>query len=679
MKNKLVWTKMTMGVAYYPEHWDKSLWRDDLRRMLRAGISTIRIAEFAWNLIEPQEGVFTFKFFDEYLDLCSEEKMNIIFCTPSATPPAWLTNKYPEVLNATKDGVLYRHGGRRHYNYNSKIYQMFVARIVEKEAAHYASHPAIIGWQIDNELNCEISEFYSDADSAAFRSWAKEKYQSLDRLNQAWGTTFWNQTYTNWNEIYCPRRTNERGSNPHMHLDYYRFVSDSARRFCLMQSNILRKYIKEQDFITTNGKFWNLDNHNMKKESLDVYTYDCYPNFAQALDTSRHANLDDRHWSKHLTEVRSINPHFGIMEQQSGAGGWATRMLQPNPRPGQLKLWAMQSVAHGADYISFFRWRTCTFGTEIYWYGILDHDNRDNRKLAEVTDFFRDFKKLDPLCGSDYVASFALLKDYDNEWDTNTDIWHEKVTVASDEAIFLASELNHTPYNMLYLQPDTTVNDLARYPVIFYPHPSLINEERVALLTAYVQQGGTLVLGCRSGHKDMNGKCLMLPQPGLLQALTGTDIHESTFPSPFEEPIFATFDSVPMETPIFNDLLTPLGDTKVLASYANSYFSGAAALTEHAVGAGKVLHFGSTFSQKNVKQLLTYLGILEPFQDLIQAPPEVQVIMREKDGQKYLFALNYKSEPKEIILKKPMHSLFSDTTISGTYMLQKYESIVLRV
>ena len=171
----------------------------------------------------------------------------------------------------------------------------------------------------------------------------------------------------------------------------------------------------------------------------------------------------------------------------------------------------------------------------------------------------------------------------------------------------------------------------------------------------------------------------MLPQPGLLQALTGTDIHESTFPSPFEEPIFATFDSVPMETPIFNDLLTPLGDTKVLASYANSYFSGAAALTEHAVGAGKGLHFGSTFSQKNVKQLLTYLGILEPFQDLIQAPPEVQVIMREKDGQKYLFALNYKSEPKEIILKKPMHSLFSDTTISGTYMLQKYESIVLRV
>ncbi len=670
------WKEMTMGVAYYPEHWDKTLWRDDLQRMLNTGITTIRIAEFAWNLVEPREGEFTFDFWDEYLDLCEEMGMHVIFCTPSATPPAWLTEKYPEVLNANLEGVLYRHGGRRHYNYNSKIYQMFVSRIVEKEAEHYAKHPAIVGWQIDNEINCEISNFYSEADSLAFRIWAKEKYQTLDALNKAWGTVFWNQTYTDWNEIHVPRMTNYQGSNPHMHLDYYRFISDSARKFCLMQAEIIRKYRKEGDFITTNGKFWNLDNHAMKDESLDVYTYDCYPNFAQALETGRHANLNDRHWSKHLIEVRSINPHFGIMEQQSGAGGWATRMHQPNPRPGQLKLWAMQCVAQGADYISFFRWRTCTFGTEIYWYGILDHDNRDNRKIKEVKDFYDDFKKLDPVCGAENVASFALLKDYDNEWDTNTDTWHADVTGASEEEIFIASELNHTPYDMLYLREDITVEELSKYPVIFYAHPSLIDEKRTELLSAYVEQGGTLILGCRSGHKDMNGKCVMMPQPGLLQKLTGTDIHESTYPSPFEEPVYAVFGEEKMETPVFNDLLTPIGDAKVLAAYANSYFKGTAALVENRYGKGRVLHLGSTFSRNNVKQILEYLNILEPFADLIEASENVQLIMREKDGRKYLFALNYQPAEEAIVLKKTMHSVFKGLDEEGTIVLNPYETAV---
>ena len=147
------WMEMTMGACYYPEHWDKKLWAEDLERMRDAGITVIRIAEFAWNKVEPEEGKFEFGFFDEFLDLCEEKSMKVIFGTPTATPPAWLTEKYPEVLNATKEGVLYRHGGRRHYNYNSPVYQRLSARIVEKEAEHYGKHPAITGWQIDNEMN----------------------------------------------------------------------------------------------------------------------------------------------------------------------------------------------------------------------------------------------------------------------------------------------------------------------------------------------------------------------------------------------------------------------------------------------------------------------------------------------------------------------------------------------
>ena len=416
---------ITLGTCYYPEHWKEELWEEDLTRMLENGIQTVRIAEFAWNKIEPREGEFDYSFFDRFLDLTDRMGMQVIFGTPTATPPAWLTTKYPEVLNARQDGVLYRHGARRHYNYNSPVYQELSRRIVEKAASHYAGRRSVVGWQIDNELNCELSEFYSESDTLAFREFLKKKYRTLDRLNEAWGTVFWNQTYTAWEEVYVPRTTCSDSTNPHEVLDYLRFISDSCCRFAKMQSDILRKYIKPGDFITTNGLFGNLDNHRLREESLDFMTYDSYPNFAYCLDAYREEDpVKDRKWSRNLAETRAVSPVFGIMEQQSGANGWNTRMEAPTPEPGQLTLWTMQSIAHGADYVSYFRWRTATMGTEIYWHGILDYSGRDNRRLAEVHSVYEKLQKIRPVAGARYEARVGILKDYDNIFDSQLDVWH---------------------------------------------------------------------------------------------------------------------------------------------------------------------------------------------------------------------------------------------------------------
>jgi len=680
-KQNYQWKEMTMAVCYYPEHWDKTLWEDDLNRMLDAGITVIRIAEFAWSLFEPEEGRFQFDFFDEFLELCLEKKMKIIMGTPTATPPAWLTEKYPEVLNCNIEGIPYRHGGRKHYNYNAPVYQELSARIVTWLAEHYGSHPAVVGWQVDNELNCETCEFYSEADSAAFRVFLEKRYKTLEALNQAWGTVFWNQTYTDWKQIYIPRLTLNKGVNPHMHLDYFRFISDSTLRYCGMQAGILRKYIKAEDFITTNGMFWNVDNHRMQKDCLDVYTYDSYPSFAFGLDRypKTATDLNDRKWTKHLHEVRSICPHFGIMEQQSGANGWSTRMEGPAPRPGQLTLWAMQSVAQGADFISFFRWRTCTFGTEIYWHGILDYDNRDNRKLVEVKEFYKKLKTLNPVCGSQYVAGFALLKDYDNEWDTEVDVWHERVNSFSEEEIFIASELNHTPYDVVYLQEDSELEDLIKYPVVFYPHPILMEKKRVDLLKQYVEQGGTLIIGCRSGYKDLNGKCVMMPQPGLLKELTGSDVKDFTFTSSAEEEVYAIWNKEKMEMPVFNDIMDASEDARVLASYENSYYKGEAALIEHSVGGGRVLHLGSAFSRKNVTQLLKYTEVIEPFAAWIEAPNTVEVVMRKKDGKTFLFVLNFQSFAVSVTLKQEMKLLYTGESVMGDVILPAYGTAVYEV
>jgi beta-galactosidase len=316
-----------LGVCYYPEHWEESLWADDFRRMKEMNFSVIRIAEFAWSIFEPEEGVFQFDLFDRVLDLAQEYKLQVILCTPTATPPAWLTYKYPEVLNVSQVGITYQHGQRRHYNYSSPIYRQLCARITTKMAEHYKNHPAVIGWQIDNELNCETNVFYAEADHTAFREWLQQKYKSLDKLNHAWGTVFWNQTYSAWEQVFLTRPTPSGSPNPHQALDEIRFISDNAISFAKLQADILRD-LAPTHWVTTNGLFGHLDNHRMTNELLDFISYDSYPAFS-FLETAEEENpLLDRKWSLGLSNVRSISPHFCVMEQQSGPGGWT------NPKTG---------------------------------------------------------------------------------------------------------------------------------------------------------------------------------------------------------------------------------------------------------------------------------------------------------------------------------------------------------
>lgn len=673
--------EMVLGTCYYPEHWPENLWEEDLERMLECGIQVIRIAEFAWSKVEPYEGVFTYEFFDRFLDLAREKGMKVIFCTPTATPPAWLTEKYPEVLNGTIDGVLFRHGGRRHYNYNSPVYQEKTRIITEAFASHYGPHPAVIGWQIDNELNCERDEFYSESDTAAFRVFLQKKYGSLDKLNEAWGTTFWNQTYTDWKEVHIPRTTPSNNTNPHEVLDYTRFISDSACRYAKLQSDIIRKYVKPGDFITTNGLFSNLDNQRMAGESLDFIMYDSYPNFAFTKENYEKfsATLQDRMWSRNLTEVRAVSPNFGIMEQQSGANGWNNRMAAPTPKPGQMTLWTMQSAAHGADYVSYFRWRTCTMGTEIYWHGILDYSGRENRRLREVREIHRKFQAISEAAGSRYEARTAVLKDYDNIWDAQLDIWHGDVDRLSQQSLFLAAQKSHTPMDYVYLREDTTAEDLKKYQVIFYPHPVIVNQQRAAILEEYVEDGGCLVLGCRSGYKDMTGKCVMDRLPGLLAKISGTDIPEYTRVNPDDEPVYIDWDGIRLEAAVFNDQLEPLtADAQVLGRYENCYYAGAPGLICNALGAGKVYYFGAAFTEETARVFLEKLGAASPYADVLELPRECELAVREKDGRKYYFVLNYKKTPVKIQVKEALVDLYTGETVSGQVELEAFGTKVYR-
>lgn len=670
--------KITLGTCYYPEHWDEALWREDLSRMLACGIEVVRIAEFAWNKIEPAEGVYSYDFFDRFLDVAEEAGIKVIMGTPTATPPAWLTEKYPECLNAGIDGTLYRHGLRRHYNYNSPVYRKLCGNIVEHMAGHYGGRSCVIGWQIDNELNCEANEFYSESDTAAFRGYLQKKYGSLEKLNEAWGAVFWNQTYTDWKEVYVPRPTVSGGVNPHQTLDYLRFISESTNEFARMQADIIRKYIKEGDFITTNGLFGHVDYQKMAGESIDFITYDSYPNFAYDLNNySDKDEMKDRKWSRNLAETRAVSQIFGIMEQQSGAGGWNSRMMQPTPRRGQMTLWTMQSIAHGADFVSYFRWRTCTFGTEIYWHGILDYSGRDNRRLAEVCDIYKKVTALRELAGGEYEAAVGVIKDYDNIFDAEYDKWHERIEKQSQKALFETMQKTHTPMDYVYLTEKTGAEDLQKYRILFYPHPAILSGRQAAVLEEYAAKGGILVFGCRSAYKDGNGKCTMEKLPGVIAELTGADIPEYTAIAPDRE-VMVRWGEETFPAAVFTDLVDCAGTGKQEAVYISGDDAGAGALVSRQVGEGEVYYYGSAFTERTVRAFLKRACAENPYGNFITVPEKCEIAVRVKEGIKYIFVLNYSDTPAEITVMEKMRDMYTGKEVSGSLILEGYGTVCLR-
>ncbi len=385
--------------------------------------------------------------------------------------------------------------------------------------------------------------FYSDADRAAFREYLKGHFGTLDALNAAIGDRFWNQTYTDWAQVDLERPTLHDHANPHMALLEKRFFSRSAIAYVKLQADILRRYVGER-FITTNGIFGHLDTAEMTQTALDFITYDSYPNFAYGLDQGINgmaSSLGDRFWGYMLTNARSYSANFGVMEQQSGANGWDFRMMAPMPKPGQMALWAMQSFAHGADYVSFFRWRTCGYGTEIYWHGINDYANQPNRRVEEVKALYGKLKPLSQAAGSRVTARMALMGDFLNEWDGERDLWHGPLDQSSRQAIFAAAQKLHAGLDFVHLRFTNThrteLSELTHYGLIFYPHPTILTGEAAELLTGYVRAGGILVLGARTGYKDEYGRCPMTPMPGCARALAGAEVTDYTFARTEEAPV----------------------------------------------------------------------------------------------------------------------------------------------
>lgn len=669
------------GVCYYPEHWEEALWEDDFRRIKETGFNVVRMGETAWNIFEPKEGIYSFEMFDKAIKLCEKYNLKVIMGTPTYAPPAWLTSKYPEVLRADFHGVLMQHGSRRHYNYTSKKFLELSTKIVTKIAEHFADNKTIIGWQIDNELNCHMDVSFAESDHCAFRQWCIDKYKKLETLNKAWGTAFWAQTYTDWDQVYLPRPT-VTYHNPGHILDFYKFTSEMTIAFAASQYNILKNYIPES-FITHNGIFNNIDNYEFTKNATDFMSFDSYPAF-QFLRKEAPKHFRDRMQGKSLSRVRGFSEKFLILEQQAGPGGQSGNVfnqhsfgdyLQQTPKPGQMRLWTWQSIAHGADGVLYFRWRTCNVGSEALWHGLNDYGNRHNRRLDEARQVADEISLVGKtILESTCKKEAAIIYDYDNDSNCKIDGYIGSEEWGSEEAIYRSLSEKHYVVDMLSEQCFNDIDSLLEYKLLFYPNAQLLEASDAQKLKEYVERGGTLVVGPRSGYKDRSNRCYMLPFPGVIKELSGIEVTDFTMISGDEDSNIEFLNlGKSTKARVFNEILEVVADkAEIIAVHTTDYYKGKPAIVKNKVGKGQIIYFGTFFTKENTDLIIEALGFSDNLAAWADIPCEIEGIQRSHKNGDICMLLNYTQDPKSIIFKEPVKELIKSENLEGTVEIEPY-------
>lgn len=643
---------MKFGVCYYPEHWDPSRWKMDAKMMRQAGISIVRIAEFAWALMEPQEGHFEWHWLDEAVDILSAEGLDVVLGTPTATPPAWLVRAHPEILPVDEHGARREFGSRRHYCPTSPVYRDYSRRIVSAMAERYGNHPGVTAWQIDNEFgDHETGRCYCPACAEAFRNWLRQKYCTLDALNQAWGNVFWSQIYTAWDQIEPPIRT-VTVANPSHTLDYDRFSSTSFEEFQQQQVDILREVSPDRR-LTTNfmGTYAELDYQRLQKP-LDFISWDSYPTGQMdMLGDGLYFPWDQRPTFAYdvgdpyisglgsdLTRSLKRQPYW-IMEQQIGQINWAN--YNPGIRPGTMRLWAWHALASGAEAIVYFRWRACLYAQEQYHSGLLNHDASPAQGYRELVEMQSERADMDAWSEHPFTASAAILIDYADLWALqsqphNRDYQYWRVIFRYYRAM-----------QSLGLAVDLVAptDDLTRYSLVIAPALLIGSGEKAKALTAYVSHGGTLLMGVRSGFKTPSSMATDQPLPGAYRTLTGAVVADwHSLPPGVGFNVKSAIEGLDGQIGTWMEQLLPDADVETLAQYTEGPFAGQAALTRHEVGKGKVWSMGWLPSHAQTRALLLSLCHNSGIQPVMDLPDGVIVSRRGDD----LLLLNFTDQSQTV-------------------------------
>jgi beta-galactosidase len=657
------------GADYYPEQWPEERWPEDAGLMRKAGFNVVRLAEFAWVRMEPDEGKFDFEWLDRVIEILSAQGIKVVLGTPTASPPAWLALKNPEILRAREDGTRLAFGARRINCPSHPFYRERSRCITTAMAKHYASNPAVIGWQIDNEFG---DRCYCPVCRAGFQDWLKRHYGTLDELNMRCGTIFWSQTYSDWCQIPLPLTNLGAPPNPSLALDFRRFVSDAYAVFQQEQIDILR--------VKCPSHFITHDMMGFEYDGLDYF------DLARPLDFVSWNNYPYGYWHKwdytpaspalsHAAMRGLKNKNFWVMEQQAGPTGWQT--VSVTPRPGVLRLWVYQSIAHGADGVVFFRWRTARFGAEQYWHGLLEHDGRAGRRYQEIKQIGAELKQVGgQILGAETKSRVAILQSYDARFafqvqGNRDEFRYEKHLAQIHSALWKRN---------IEVDVVSPTAKLSNYDLVIAPALHVLTEEAAENMRSFVRDGGTLVVTPRSGVKDSFNVVVNQPLPGLLADVCGVIVEEYDAITP-DLPQAITFNigelagqTLPVHT--WCDILLPHG-AEVIARYARDYYIDKPAVVRNQFGKGQAIYVGAFGTDVFYDVFFGWLLKQEEIRSGIEAPAGVEITARWQGERQLLFVLNHKVLPQEIKLDMSYTNLLDGKAFIGPVQIEPQGVLIL--
>ncbi|WP_348799323.1 beta-galactosidase [Flavobacterium adhaerens] len=659
----------SIGVYYYPEHWDPTQWERDFKNMKKMGFEFTHFGEFAWAQLEPEEGKYDFGWLDKSIELAKKYDLKVIMCTSTATPPVWLVRKHPDVLATMEDGSKMDHGTRQHASFSSNYYRSYSMKMIAELAKRYGNNENIIGWQIDNEPRRFLD--YGQNATQRYRDWLKNKYKTIETLNEAWGNNFWSGTYKNFSEINIPLHA-LWGMNLHSQLDHYRFADNETATFLDEQAIEIRKYSNPNQWITSNYiPMYDVGYIGASKE-LDFVSYTRYMVYGQdtGIGAKGYRVGEYSRISMANDFFRPIQNGYGVMELQPGQVNWGS--INPQPLPGAIRLWLWHVFAGGSKFTCTYRYRAPLYGYEQFHYGIVGPDgitptaggqefmqfiseiNILRKKQNSNTSLPKDYlqRKTGIVFNTDNVMGINLNKQT-KEWDTEKHFLKYYKAVKSFGA----------PVDFIR---DTT--DLANYPVIIAPAYQMIDIPFINKLTKYVQKGGNLILSCRTGIQNKKGHLWESKFYEPIWKLIGSEIESYDLLMP-NSPDQIKFDNQNFDWVSWGDLLKPYDKTEIWATYQGDFYAGTPAVITQKLGKGTVTYIGVDSLKGDLeKQVLTKL-----YQKLnipIENYPE-GILVEYRDG--FGIAVNYTDKVYEMKLPNKAEILIGTKTMkTADVLIWKY-------
>jgi len=628
------------GAAYYPEFWPEDRWDEDVRLMKGAHLNIVRIGEFAWTAMEPAEGRFDFGWLHRVVEKLGRAGVNVLLCTPTAAPPAWLTKNYPDTLLVRKDGTRAMHGTRRHYCPTSDTFRRHSGRITEAMATDFARHKNVVAWQLDNEFGPEMSFCFCPNCTSRFRAWLRARYGDLDGLNRAWQTRFWSTVYTDWQEI----DLRQGGGYPSVELDIRRFHSDAFCDFAAHQTAILRR-LHPSAMVTTNmmGPIFTPINYYKMAELFDVVCDDLYfdiatmPADVAAMDVFRCMAPGKPFW---ITETGS-----GALSEDKG------------PYAEQLRAWAFSALAHGSEAHFIFRWRTCLAGQEQDLQGIVETSGRPRYRYAAIEKMFGELDRLQRTLRDMPLpqADVAILSSYDVHWA------YESARIGAKtqwlRSLYQLHEMCWDRNTATDIIPPE--RDLAGYKLLILPTLCIVPPDLAERLKAFVRKGGVVLATPQLATRDANNNYVPRCAPDGLHDLLGLRVESHNYLSNANEADQALWvpqanmgtESVAVETddgPVgraeryMEDL--EITTAKVYARYAENMYVDRPAVTINAFGRGAAFYTAAFFDAGLTGTVLDLALARAKVPQGSATPKYVEVVRRGH----VVFAINHGRTPADV-------------------------------